>query len=263
MKKYLFIVYLAVITPIIMAGCSSFFNNEDDIAPVYSGKLEKEQLAEPSGNYKCLRIPGIIITPNNTILVYYESRYSWQDYAKIDIIEYRSTDFGTTLTKQILAKGTDAYPTVNNPIMIACKNHEVLFFYSENYTVADGNLKMRKSYDDGLSWQDSVTITDYASPESHDAFALVPGHGILSSSGVLIIPCWYVQKGTGETTTAHEPSVISVFYSLDTGNSWTLADTLKYNTDVTNPSECSIVECSDHRFYDNIRNYKSGYRAIA
>jgi uncharacterized protein YceK len=52
MKKNLFIVYLVIITPIIMAGCSSFFNNDDDIAPVYSGELEKEQLAEPSGNYK-------------------------------------------------------------------------------------------------------------------------------------------------------------------------------------------------------------------
>lgn len=258
MVKFLKIYFLFIFI-ISFFGCTNYGTELE----IYTGNLKTTEIVEPSVEYTNCRIPGIVITSDDTILLYYESRRSSSDYASMDIICDRSTNYGEDWTTQTLACGTDDHPTVDNPVMVALPNNVVLFIYCEDYTINGGCIKIRKSFDGGRTWSDSADITSYGSPDSHDAFALGPGHGVRSNNGTILIPCWYVEKGKGTTVKAHTPSVVTIFYSLDGGESWALSDTLKYNASVVNPSESSIVELSDKTFYLNIRNSGTGYRAVA
>ena len=217
----------------------------------------------PDETYTNHRIPGMIVTKKGTLIVYCEARRSASDWAYMDILMQRSTDFGESFSTPILlAEGNDLHKTVNNPVMLEDKNGRLHFLYCEDYTVRGGRVLHRYSDDDGESFSAPVDITDACMPEYHNAFALGPGHGICTPDGTLVVPIWMVPKYHQSPLTSHAPSVVTTLYSKDMGESWTLGELLYSNKDIINPNESVAAVTEDGRVYLNIRI--AGYcRAVA
>ncbi|MBQ9964303.1 MAG: exo-alpha-sialidase [Clostridia bacterium] len=232
--------------------------------------------------YAYWRIPGMIVTSENTVITYYEARANGTDYDGIDIIAYRSEDGGDTFGEPIvLASGFESGTTMNNPVMIADENGIVHFLYCVNYGVCStcnaaatsacahgAGVFYRKSADDGKTWSEPVNISDATDPTFHDVIATGPTHGIRTSAGALVVPVWMVKKGQGWSLTSHGgPAgavVVSTLYSTDGGANWQLGELVPHDSAVVNlPNETAIVETFDGKIMINSRMDGVGYRAVA
>ena len=72
-----------------------------------SGQLDKrvvhlDSLMGGDSKYVTSCIPGMIVTDQNTMIFYGEHRLQYGDRAEIDIVAYRSTDGGDTLSEPCL-----------------------------------------------------------------------------------------------------------------------------------------------------------------
>ncbi len=214
--------------------------------------------------YYLHRIPGMIVTDKGTLLAYCEARTgNGNDWAMMDIILQRSEDHGKTFGEPIvLANGTEKYNTVNNPVMMQDKNGRIHFLYCEDYSVNCGRVIRRYSDDDGLTWSEPIDITEYTMPHYRNAFALGPGHGIMTREGVLVVPIWMVPKKYEAPLKSHMPAVLSTLYSKDNGETWAIGDILGTCEDVICPNETVAALTSDGRVYINARHL-AHYRAKA
>lgn len=210
------------------------------------------------------RIPGMIITEKGTVIIYNEARHEGDDWAAMDIFAQRSTDGGKTFGDRIyLARNSETVKTVNNPVMMQDDSGRIHFLYCENYSILGGRVLQRVSDDDGISWSKPRDITASTLPEYRNAFALGPGHGIRTQDGALAVPVWFVPKCYGSDVYDHHPSVISVLYSADNGESWQLGDIIRGDRgEVTEPSETALAITADGSVYLNARVTKP-HRAVA
>lgn len=210
------------------------------------------------------RIPGMIVTDRGTVIIYNEARHEGDDWAVMDIFAQRSEDGGRTYGERIyLARGNEDIHTVNNPVMMQDKNGRIHFLYCENYSVLGGRVLRRTSDDDGRTWSEPRDITASTLPHYRNAFAIGPGHGIRTPDGTLAVPVWMVPKCHGSDVYAHHPSVISVLYSGDNGESWQLGDIIRGDgEDITEPNETELTLTSDGGVYLNARITKH-HRAVA
>lgn len=227
--------------------------------PFWHGEKTYKDIWTPSSDdskYPNHRIPGIVVTKKDTVIIYCEARTgdtTWSlkqngDWCLMDIYIQRSTDGGETFGDPIyIAKGTPEHATVNNPVMIVGNDNTLHMLYCKNYSIRGGGLWYRKSTDDGLTWSAEREVTSFAESVPHDAFAFGPTHGICTSDGRLMAPVWLVPQGNGQDT-SHGPSQAYVFYSLDNGETWALSDAASSNT-----NETDIVELSDGRILLNSR----------
>jgi len=201
------------------------------------------------------RIPGMTVTERGTVIIYNEARHDGDDWALMDIFAQRSEDGGRTFGERIyLARGSEEINTVNNPVMMQDKNGRIHFLYCENYSISGGRVLHRTSNDDGLNWSEARDITSATLPEYRNAFALGPGHGICTPDGTIAVPVWLVPRCYGKPIYSHSPSVISVLYSVDNGESWQLGDIMRGNSvDAVNPSETELALTSDGSVYLNAR----------
>ena len=222
-----------------------------------------QQLWTANEEYANYRIPGMLVTQKGTLLTYCEARRSANDWGMMDVILQRSEDHGITFQPPMyIARGTEAHPTVNNPVLVQDLNGRIHFLYCEDYAVKGGRVLHRYSEDDGLSWSEPIDITAATVPHLRSVFALGPGHGIVSRDGTLIIPVWMVPKRFQTPSTAHYPSEISTLYSKDNGKTWAMGDILETTRDVISPNETVAAVTSDGQIYLNIRN-KAFHRAHA
>ena len=227
--------------------------------------LEKRELWRTSAaeGYIYRRIPGMIVTKKGTVIIYYEERRDRSDWALMRIRAQRSTDGGISFGEPFdLAVGTEDRPTVNNPVMVEDKNGCIHFLYCEDYSVEGGRVLHRVSEDDGESFVEATDITDVTMPDTRNAFALGPGHGICKRDGTLLFPVWMVPKSFGAPVREHMPSVLSVLYSRDDGASWQMGDILPTTDEVFQPNETECAELEDGRVYFSIR-HMARYRASA
>ncbi len=226
--------------------------------------------------YSNYRIPGIVTTNQDTIIMYYEARMTSSDWAYIDILAFRSTDGGTTWDEPItLAAGADAGLTMNNPIMIVGNDNTLHFLYCVEYGTCTScgtsasslcthgaGVFYRKSIDDGITWSEPINISDSTSPDMRNVIATGPGHGIALANGTLVIPVWLVKKEENASLQSHFPSNVTTLYSTDNGVSWQLGEIVPNNSGIPSPNETMAVECSDGSVMLNIRTHYGGYRAV-
>ena len=225
--------------------------------------IRRLDLWKPDETYSNHRIPGMLVTAQGTLIVYCEARREAGDWAQMDILMQRSTDFGASFSSIIkLASGTAEHPTVNNPVMLQDRNGRIHFLYCEDYTIHGGRVLRRFSDDDGITWSEAIDITAFAMPEFHNAFALGPGHGITLPDGTLLVPVWMVPKHYEEPLTRHSPSIVSTFYSKNQGETWEIGEILNITPDVICPNETVAALTSQGQVYLNIR-HQAAHRAKA
>lgn len=250
-----------------------------------SGEMDIREVVAGKNNggttkYTNYRIPGMVVTNQDTVIMYYEARMSASDWGNMDILAFRSTDGGETFGEPImLAAGAEIGATMNNPIIIVGndENNTLHFLYCVEYGVCKQcndsatsacphgpGVFYRKSIDDGLTWSDPVNISDSTNPDMHNVIATGPGHGIALSDGTLIATVWLVKKSDNSSLTSHHPGNVATLYSKDNGNTWHMGELVpNTNGQVVNPNETMCVETSDGRVMLNIRSGGGGYRALA
>ena len=204
-----------------------------------------------TNGYALCRIPGIVITNENTLLAYYECRKSNSDWAEIDLRVIRSTDEGETWQTVTLLEGHGN--TMNNPVMFV-KGAEIHFLFFRNYK----EMFHCVSTDDGLTFSEPKK-KEIPCDFFYNAVAVGPGHGIVHK-GKMIVPIWFAQHR--EEPQAHKPSIASTLYSED-GEEWFLGEMI--GTDVlVNPSECALAVTAENKVLISIRNENECYqRAFA
>lgn len=248
-----------------------------DVRQVVAGK-------EHGGNtqYTNYRIPGMVITQRNTLIMYYEARMTADDWADMDILAFRSTGGGAHFSEPIsLASGSELGRTVNNPVMIAGHDGTLHFLYCVEYGVCLScgsaataqcphgvGVFYRRSTDDGITWSEPVNITDATAPEIRNVFAVGPGHGICLPDGSLIATVWLVKKENSvDTIQSHHRACISTLYSKDNGNTWQLGEILPGipgedgREGDHNETMCAVT--SDGGVMLTVRTGGVGYRALA
>ncbi len=229
-----------------------FYHGELDIKDVWTGNSW-------DGKYRSHRIPGIVVTKQDTVIIYCEARTgnneyslkSGDDWCLMDIFIQRSTDGGETFGDPIyIAQGNSTYATMNNPVMIVGNDNTLHMLYCKNYSIRGGGIWYRRSTDDGLTWSEERELSEFAESVPHDCFAFGPTHGISTRDGVLMAPVWLVPEGEGrEGDTSHGPSKAYVFYSEDNGETWALSEAASGNS-----NETDIAQLSDGSIILNSRN---------
>ncbi len=223
--------------------------------------IEKIDVFNPGMNgINRYRIPGVVVTPKGTVLVYCEARKNNSaDWGEIEVHLRRSTDGGKTWepAKHIAHAGariegnpkkkTDGLheQTVNNPVAIVDREScAIEFLYCVNYARC---FSMR-STDDGMTWSSPVEITSTFEPfrAKYDwkVIATGPGHGIQLRTGRLVVPVWIAFGKEGD----HGPSAAATIFSDDHGKTWKAGDIAVPNEgDFISPNETILTELSDGR----------------
>ena len=222
----------------------------------------------PDSTYTHHRIPGILISSRGTVIIYNEARRDGSDWAHMDIFIQRSEDHGKSFGDPIyIARGTDKYKTVNNPVMLEDSLGRLHILYLRDYSIKGGGAWQRISEDDGITWSEPRELTEFSRPELHNAFAFGPGHGIRTREGMLLVPIWMVLKSANAPIGDHWPSVISTFCSNDNGETWFMGEIIgsvggAHYPGVVFPNETVAAETSDGRIILNIRSFNR-YRALS
>jgi sialidase-1 len=116
-----------------------------------------------------------------------------------------------------------------------------------------------KSTDDGLTWTDSVVLTEIInkSKEKYEwmVIAAGPGHGLQiedgPNDGRLVVPIWFALDWS------HRPSEVGVAYSDDAGSTWQMGDFVPFSDNIRNPNETLAVQLSNGNILLNSRNEQS------
>ena len=224
--------------------------------------MQITQVFHSDESYFRYRIPGMVVTADGTLLIYCEARTTQSDWAKMDILLYRSEDGGNTFSGPVtIARGTEEYRTVNNPVCIVGQDAVLHFLYCRDYSIGGGDVFYRSSADDGRTWSAPVDIMASTMPEYHNAFAIGPGHGICTADGMLLTPVWMVPKEKQMPPESHSPAVVSTLWSRDNGNTWRLGEIIQETAAVPDPNESAASALADGRIYLNVRTTGSGARA--
>ena len=223
--------------------------------------------------YSHHRIPGVVVTKKDTVIVYCEARTNIKnskypnttnDWNLMDIYIQRSTDGGKTFGAPIyIARGDENYSCVNNPVMIVGNDNTLHMLYCKDYSIGGGGIWYRKSTDDGITWSAERNLTEYTSSLgfSYNCFAFGPTHGICTSDGILMVPVWLVNAANGSAVTSHGGSSSHVFYSTDNGATWNITKGRIFGSEY-GVSEMCIAELSDGSILINGRS-GMGRRVLA
>ena len=209
-----------------------------------------------NGEYRVCRIPGLVATPQKTLLAYYECRRGdSSDWAEIDLKVIRSCDRGDSWETVAVIKG--AGNTLNNPVMIV-EDKKIHFLFCQNYR----QIFYAFSEDDGKSFSPPREIKDAFDGIDFffNAVAIGPGHGI-KHGGRLLIPVWFAYNK--ENPRAHHPSFVATLCSEDGGKSWFFGKRLP-DDELNDPNESSMAVDAKGRVVISIRSESPAHcRALA
>jgi sialidase-1 len=221
-----------------------------------------------SGGYHLYRIPGIVVTPRNTVIAYAEARRNTgSDWDDIDILVRRSADGGRTFGPPWMVPhvsgvernpvalerkiGQPEWRTYSNPVGIAARDGRVHLLFCVEYM----RVFYTYSDDDGRHFTAPVEITTVLetlrSRYPWRVVATGPGHGIELRNGRLLVPVW-IALGTGNS--GHGGSVNTTIYSDDRGRTWHAGEiAVKDQTDFPSANETAIIERADGSVVMNVR----------
>lgn len=267
-----------ILRPLFLLGCLASLSFADPV----SLTMDKAVLFTAGDlDYASFRIPAIVVTPQQTVLVAAEGRkHSRSDWGLIDLFYRRSLDSGQTWEPArplVLQKDLPADMTVN-PVTTTGKARTAGFTISNATWIADARQGrtffmfcveyMRcfiiESTDGGDTFSPPREITNAFEGFREKAgyawrvIATGPGHGVQLASGRLVVPVWL---STSDGANAHRPSVSSTIYSDDGGTTWQAGEIAAgRGDDVLNPSETVVVETSPGKVMLNLRNESPGNR---
>jgi len=229
------------------------------VALLAEPRVDKVEVFAPGMNgISRYRIPGVVVTPRGTVLIYCEARKnSSSDWGEIEVHLRRSVDQGQTWQPATLIahqgsriegnphkkSGGEHDQTVNNPVAIVDQETgAVEFLYCVNYARC---FSMR-STDDGLTWSTPIEITATFEPfrQKYDwkVIATGPGHGIQQKNGRLVVPIWLAFGKPGD----HGPSAAGTIFSDDHGKTWRAGEIAVPNEgDFNSPNETMLTNRSD------------------
>lgn len=247
---------------------------------VHTMDVEKILVGNTSGGdgkYSHYRIPGIVVTKQDTVIMYFEARTGLDDWSPMDLLIYRSTDGGNSFDEPIkVVEGVSTGTTVNNPTMIVGNDGTLHLLYCVEYGICTEcnaaatsacthgcGVFYTKSTNDGITWSEPVNISDSTAPDVRNVFAIGPGHGICLDDGTLLATVWYVRKDVGAALASHYTSEVCTIYSKDNGNSWQLGEEVPNPDNIYSPNETMLAKTSDGRVMLSIRTHHEGYRAVS
>jgi hypothetical protein len=198
--------------------------------------LEKSDVFPANSNgIKRHRIPGIVVTPKDTILAYCEARKNNSaDWGEIEVHLRRSTDGGKTwLPVQHIAHkgarlegnptkkdGGETEQTVNNPVAIVDHTTGAIeFLYCVNYARC---FSMR-SRDEGATWSEPAFNPDLWEPRCM-AGAIAHPAGVLLFSNPHTLPL--DKEGKEIPGDRGKRENLTVKLSRDDGKTWPVMKTL-------------------------------------
>jgi len=229
---------------------------------IAQGVFKKALVGYGQGDYRCYRIPGIVITAKGTLLVYYEDRLEGDDWSSRNIEIKRSTDNGSTWSAPMRVFKQHPDNTVSNPVMIACRNGLVHLLWNIDYERSFYQI----SRNDGLSFSEPIEITAQLLPWRKDypwhKAVFGPCHGIELKNGRLLVPVWLCNNPERR----HLPSVVSTLASDDGGVSWHCGEIIRSESEsfIENLNETCVAQLSDGRVMLNMRHADPNYfRAIS
>jgi len=237
--------------------------------------LTKQDLFEARQNgYWTCRIPGMVTTKNNAVIVTTEARPGQGgDYAFNDVLMRRSTDGAKTFQPSVKIVDHVIYgdgPASNFVMIPDCDSGRVVAVFHHDYARAF----TLHSNDDGATWSEPVEITDVFEQFRTDypwrVCANGCGHGLQLRNGRMIIPVW-LSDGSGSEMgkhRGHRPSVVTLVYSDDAGGTWQRGEIVCRHGDVVdsltvvNPSETTAVELEDGSVLFNMRSESQPRRRL-
>jgi sialidase-1 len=206
------------------------------------------------------------MTTPGSLLAFCAARKEASDWAHIDIAMRRSSDGGRTWEPPRIV-ASECGSTVDNPVPIVDRmSGAVHFLYQVNYE----RCYYMRSDDDGVTFSEPTDITgafeQFRADYAWTVIAPGPGHGIQMRNGRLVVPVW-LSDGTGAEfgpgKRGHRPSVVSVIFSDDHGQTWQRGDiVVRHSSRVPNPSETVALQVSDGRVMLNIRNESTRYSRL-
>jgi BNR/Asp-box repeat. len=211
--------------------------------------------------YACYRIPALVRAKDGTLIAFAEARrYSCSDIGDIDLVMKRSKDDGKTWgpLEKIWDDGDN---TCGNPAPvldeITGEIHLLLTWNFGTDDISDINKGTSKdtrrvfissSKDNGATWSAPKEITNTTKRPEWGWYATGPCHGIQLKQGPhagrLIIPCDFIEKGSGGRAFSH------VIYSDDHGATWQIGGISPKDK----ANESTVAELSDGTLMLNMRH---------
>lgn len=244
-------------------------------------QLEAYRVATPLRNFgdddvHSYRIPGLVTTPQGTLLAVYDiRRNSSKDLqGDIDVGLSRSENGGQSWEpmRVIMDRGTwgnlpEDQNGVGDPaILVDPQSGDIwvaaLWMHGKPGVMAwnsskpgldsdeTGQFLIVKSEDDGKTWSEPVNITSQIKNPEWNLFFNGPGKGIVMKDGTLVFAAQYKDSEKMPYST--------IIYSKDKGESWQVGTGAKSNT-----TEAQVVELQDGSLMLNMRDNRGGSRSIA
>ena len=221
------------------------------------------------------RIPGLVTTPQGTLIAVYDVRHhTMQDLQEdIDIGMSRSTDGGRTWEKMkiIMDMGEwgglpESQNGIGDPAVLVDDNTGEIFVVAvwthglENARawnrVGDGfspestaQLMIVSSKDDGRTWSEPVNITRQVKQPEWRFTLQGPGRGITMHDGTLVFPIQYIDP--------QKVPNAGIMYSTDHGKTWHC-----HGHAWTNTTESQVAETEPGVLMLNMRNNRKTCRIV-
>ncbi|MBI9064769.1 MAG: exo-alpha-sialidase [Marinilabiliaceae bacterium] len=228
-------------------------------------------------NCDTYRIPGMITTNAGTLIAVYDNRYnnSKDLQEDIDVGMSRSTNGGQTwepmkvimdqgewggLSQQLNGVGDPCvlYDYHTNTIWVAAlwlhgSEPKKMAWWDSDPGIKPGEtgqFLVAKSTDDGLTWSETMNITEQIKDPAWQLLLQGPGRGITLEDGTLVFPAQF-KADIGEKALDGGPYTChsTIVYSKDQGKTWKIGTGAKSNT-----TEAQVAILSDGSLMLNMRD---------